>query len=1139
MARGLISRAAIREALGTTLYERGRAYYNQGRVSLLVPTDAEFRTWTATVRGQRAYTVHVYIDGDVLRSTCDCPAFANSGGCKHVVAVLLKVADGHILRPDPATAATSETVPDAAAAAPEAPPADAWPEAAPAAVPASSRPDSTRLTQLLELFRGQAAAPSAASGRSASPPQDLVVEWSCHPVPSFRDVIGISMKVGPQRTYVVRKIREFLGAVADDRPYAFTPRFTYTPGQHRFNEIDGEIVRLLIEAMQEETYYQTLLHSYSTPTILDKDRTLSIPPKMWATLYPLLLQAHTVVETYGLLKPLRAAERPPVVARLEPHPNGHHALQFEGLDNLKVLPHYGVVLAHGTIYPMDRGAFERLLALQRLLRHSPDEAIAIPDEALPAVVSTVLPPLRQAAQVEVDPRIEDRMVEVPLTAKVYLDWRDDALVARVAFVYGELAIHPFADGAADGDVGGETADRILVRDSAKEMQVVQQLEQAQFAVRDGELWLFDEAQIYEFLYHRLPDLQAVAEVYATSRVDGKVRPPARPSARLELDRQTNWLEVSFDMDNLDEDEVRAVLWALVEKRRYHRLRDGSFVSLENQGFAELAKVVSNLGLEPRDLREKKRTATAADSGMSVRLPALRALPLIEGPSDAAPLSAVKLGRNLRQWLDNLRNPDNVEAKIPEGLRTTLRRYQVFGFQWMKTLAQYGFGGILADDMGLGKTVQTIAFLLSDKEERAATLLDKPAAAPSGTADLAGPPSLIVCPASLTYNWLHELETFAPGLRAAVVAGSAEDRERLLAAADAYDVLITSYPLLRRDADAYASRRFRALILDEAQAIKNHGTQTAQATRDIESDFRFALTGTPVENALDDLWSIFHTVFPELLGSHRAFAALSKEQVAKRVRPFILRRLKQDVLTELPEKIETLHTSELTADQKKLYLAYLARLQRETRENLARDGFQKERLRILAGLTRLRQICCHPALCVEGYNGESGKFEQLLELVDESIAGNHRMLIFSQFTSMLQLIRDALAARGIEHFYLDGETPAKERLRLCQEFNAGATPVFLISLKAGGTGLNLTGADTVILYDLWWNPAVEQQATDRAHRLGQKQTVQVVRMVTRGTIEEKMYELQKHKRDLIDMVVQAGSEGLTALTEEDVRELLQI
>ncbi|TGV05609.1 DEAD/DEAH box helicase, partial [Mesorhizobium sp. M00.F.Ca.ET.186.01.1.1] len=357
--------------------------------------------------------------------------------------------------------------------------------------------------------------------------------------------------------------------------------------------------------------------------------------------------------------------------------------------------------------------------------------------------------------------------------------------------------------------------------------------------------------------------------------------------------------------------------------------------------------------------------------------------------------------------------------------------------------------------------------------------------------------------------------FAPELVVRIVDGSRQERNTAREEAEAVDVLITSYPLLRRDCAEYAERTFHTLFLDEAQAFKNHTTQTAQAVKSIQAGQRFALTGTPIENRLEELWSIYDVVFPELFPQRKAFQDLPREVIAKRARPFLLRRLKSEVLQELPEKIETLQATALLPEQQKLYIAYLAKLQQDAVKHLNEQTFDKNRIKILAGLTRLRQLCCHPALFVEGYEGSSAKFEQLLEVLEECLGAGTRVLLFSQFTEMLAIIGRELGDHGIPFFYLDGNTPAAERIELCNRFNDGECDLFLMSLKAGGTGLNLTGADTVILYDLWWNPAVEEQAADRAHRIGQKRVVQVIRLVAQGTVEEKMYELQQKKTHMIE------------------------
>ncbi len=399
--------------------------------------------------------------------------------------------------------------------------------------------------------------------------------------------------------------------------------------------------------------------------------------------------------------------------------------------------------------------------------------------------------------------------------------------------------------------------------------------------------------------------------------------------------------------------------------------------------------------------------------------------------------------------------------------------------------------------------------------------------------------LVVAPASLVYNWKNEFQKFSPGLKVRIIDGNPEERKEIIHSSKEEDVWVTSYPMLRQDIDLYKEILFSVFIMDEAQAVKNPTTKIYKAVQEIRASQRFALSGTPIENSIDELWAIFQVILPGFFPNKSAFKAMEPEKIAKMVRPFILRRVKKDVLKELPDKIETVQVSELTKQQKGLYLGYLEKIRNETKATIQAGGFNKDRIKILAGLTRLRQICNHPGLFVENYTGESGKLEQLMELVETSLENGNRLLIFSQFSSMLQIIGQRLDEKECDYFYLDGQTPGKERVAMADQFNRGEKELFLISLKAGGTGLNLTGADTVILFDLWWNPAVEEQATGRAHRMGQKKVVQVMRLITSGTIEEKIYEMQQRKKELLEKVIQAGEQMFTSLTEEELRELLEI
>lgn len=403
------------------------------------------------------------------------------------------------------------------------------------------------------------------------------------------------------------------------------------------------------------------------------------------------------------------------------------------------------------------------------------------------------------------------------------------------------------------------------------------------------------------------------------------------------------------------------------------------------------------------------------------------------------------------------------------------------------------------------------------------------------------PSLVVAPTSLVYNWEAEIKKFTPHLKTIVLSGGKDDRKKQAEDLEGIDVLIASYAQVRRDIEWLEQFSFRFCILDEAQQIKNAASVGASAVKRLHAQSRFALTGTPMENHPGELWSIFDFVLPGYLMDQNDFMqrhgdGSDSDLLAKKIRPFLMRRLKREVLAELPEKIEHRIVAELTPEQRNVYLATLAQVKKELDETIRNEGMDKAHFRMLAAITRLRQICCHPGMFLEGYEGGSGKMELLMELVGEQVENGHRILIFSQFTSMLGIIRENLNQAGIKSLYLDGNTPPQDRLKLTEQYNKGDAPVFLISLRAGGYGLNLTAADTVIHYDPWWNPAVEDQATDRAHRIGQTRAVHVIRLIAHDTIEEKVSELQMRKKELIDLVVTPGEVLPSALSAKDIRAL---
>ena len=505
--------------------------------------------------------------------------------------------------------------------------------------------------------------------------------------------------------------------------------------------------------------------------------------------------------------------------------------------------------------------------------------------------------------------------------------------------------------------------------------------------------------------------------------------------------------------------------------------------------------------------------------------------------------------------------EDADYEIPKSIKANLRSYQKVGYRWLRTMANYGFGGILADDMGLGKTLQIITLLTQEYDQFIDTKqkvdCDSGVTSTESTVHkemtnqeegIVKSPSLVVCPTSLALNWQSEFKKFAPHIKVLVMMGSIEERKKLFEEIQEYDVVVTSYDLLKRDIENYEGLHFRYCIADEAQYIKNANTLGAKALKLIESEVRFALTGTPIENSLAELWSIFDFIMPGYLFNYSRFKnnfempivknedEESTNRLKKMLAPFIMRRLKKDVLKELPDKTETVIYNTMEETQQKLYTAHLALARQEIHKEVKEKDVGSSRIKMLALLTRLRQLCCHPSLYLQDYEAGSGKLEQCMEIIQDSIASGHKILLFSQFTSMLDIISRRLRLEGIEHLMLTGSTKAEERIEMVSDFNNSDIPIFLISLKAGGTGLNLTGADVVIHYDPWWNLSSQNQATDRAYRIGQKKNVQVFQMITKNSIEEKIKELQDRKIGLTESVLQEGEAFISQMSEEEIADL---
>ncbi len=916
--------------------------------------------------------------------------------------------------------------------------------------------------------------------------KELAVRYALKPQQIGEDELlwAMSLEVDGQ---LIDEPRSFLQAILLGASYHH-----FDPKQHCFSALDDAILQQLLQMVRDERLYGARPND---------EVALIVPTSSWLALAPLIAQAEQVTVHEGGRK-FHHVEivqgTPPLIFDLKEQQEDV-VLTLAGFDQMLIFASYQMLFSNGKLYQLTQQDSERLLELKRMMQKT--SQITIVRTQFEFFMKQIVPNLKKLGQVKLSPKLQRELLQTPLIAHLYLDRLRGRLLAGVEFHYGQVIIQPLED---------QPINAIVQRDEERENALLKVFDESGFTKTDGGFYMQNDELEYNFLMHVLPSLQKQMKVYATTAVRFRVaKNTVFPRIRVKKhSERTNWVEFTFELDGIRDAEIQNVLSALQLKQKFYRLPDGALLSLETREMEEIQRF-----LKAVPIQEDGYVA-------SFDLPITESLKFLELFEDS---EAFEMEASFQELTQHLLHPERLTFEVPETLRPILRDYQRHGFQWMKLLSHYGFGGILADDMGLGKTLQSIAFIVSELDIIRGQKR----------------PVIIVCPSSLTYNWLQECTKFAPELQAIIVDGSATERRQLLSNLDNVDVVITSYPLLRRDIHLYEQQQFHTVFFDEAQAFKNPTTQTARTVRKIQSDHRFALTGTPMENALEELWSIFRVIFPQLLGTLEEFSHLQNKDVARRVRPFLLRRMKEQVLGELPEKLETIETSELLPEQKKLYAAYLAKLRHDTLKHLDKETFRQNKVRILAGITRLRQLCCHPALFVDGYQGDSAKYQQLLSILEEAQASGRRVLIFSQFTQMLKLIAKALNDRNVAYFYLDGTTPSEERVEMCHHFNEGERDIFLISLKAGGTGLNLTGADTVILYDLWWNPAVEEQAADRAHRMGQKKSVQVIKMIARGTIEEKMHELQQKKRHLIADILDPDAVNPSTLTEDDVREILMI
>jgi len=1058
------------------IYKRGIRYYNQGRVFDL-NFDPTSSEIQALVEGSQPYNVHIHLDehGKISDYSCNCLHSHVTNCGCKHIVAVLKEAQRIFSVRGNFVSTNKSSVPLLNMLA-----------------SLSTVSDFTTASQLVRI--------------------EPILYFDNVP---FSKTFSLELKVGTVRTYVVKDMKLFIRSIREKKELTFGKGFSYNPLIHCFRDSEKKLIELLDELYDNDDAIVSSSYSSDNGSFFKGKKVFLPIPYLKKALGVLMNLRYTfnffdtIIENpkiiQGDFKPQFSLDKK----------SGRISFSCNDYD-VFLLTHQGdIILQDDTIFITTTNFSKFFIPVYEAFRQSSNSSLDIAMKDLPRFLSEAFPIIETIGDIKVEESLKESIIKEPLSTKIFLDQDGEGITARVEYHYGNLLINPFSP------IIYENHESLLIlRDFTSERKVQIIFESYSFKVEKDRITLSKDDEIFDFIYNAIPSLLQFTEVfYSESFKSIKLTssPSFKGSVRL---LHGSMLEMEIGFEGIDRDELLSILDSYREKKKFYRLKTGAFLPLDNLQLSTFSKIADRLSLSERDLLSS-----------SVTLPMYRAVYLDSLIREMAPLA---FERNLafKEMVQNIKEPKDMEFTIPESLKSILRDYQKTGFKWLKTLSSYNLGGILADDMGLGKTLEVLAFVLSEK-------------------DRTSKPTLVVAPTSLVYNWRDEALKFSPELKVVVVSGNISERISLLSQSEGADIIVTSYALLRRDIEQYDEFDFEYCFIDEAQHIKNPATLNAKSVKQINARCYFALTGTPVENALTELWSIFDFIMPGYLMSLADFGSQFVLPVIKYedkealkdlsllIKPFVLRRMKRDVLKELPEKIETKISAPLTSEQEKLYQAYLEKARTQVKTEIATNGYSRSQIKILAILTRLRQLCCHPSLFIENYEGSSGKMELLMELLEDSLDSGHRCLIFSQFTGMLKIIAQELEKKEVEFFYLDGSTKSEVRIDLVNSFNKGERSVFLISLKAGGTGLNLTGADTVIHYDPWWNPAVEDQASDRAYRIGQENIVHVIKLISEGTIEDKIFKLQQKKRDLIDMLIQPGETFISKLSEDQLKAILDI
>ncbi len=1084
---------------GLARLSRARAYVMQKRVEIqtIHYEDLNNLSVTSLVDGNYDnYKVHVEIkNGELDTLTCECEDYhTHYGACKHIVATILEI-DGN-----PKYNGEKSKI--------------------------KAKEKYTDFIDLINTFYDE----EMKLIENPLEEKNIVLDTNVRLVPKiifdkYSEEMKIEFKIGTKKQlYKLRDLVEFYDNMLNKAIFKYGAKLKIVHEQETFLEEDRPLLNFILKHAETIKYVNNNSNSiYRYYGKVMNTGSIVLSNTALDEVFEILKNKTVTIEKDYISSQVELIDDVPSINfELEKVNNN----EFKLICNIDTYNTYEIIqgkkytyfFMDDKLYRCSKEYNNSTLKLLDVFKRNFTKEIKFNKEQMPNFFSIVVPKVKKNILLDTLEAEEiDKYMPQRLGVKVFLEFNEkNYIVAKVIFCYGEKEFNPLKENPN------------IPRSVMEEAESLNVFRKTGFMLdkRNTNFVLADDDKIYDFLSNNINEYMQKFEVLATDDFNQKqIKRPKISTLGVKI--ENNLLNINIDNFNFDKKELNDILSKYKLKKKYHRLKNGEFISLEENKDIEFLE----------DLLDGTQISYKELENGNVKLPMYRSL-YLDRLIKQFENKEIQKDTKYREIINNIEDKtDTQNLVIPKSLNKTLRQYQKIGYKWLKTLDVYQFGGILADDMGLGKTIQIISIILSYKENCKENKK----------------PIMVVCPSSLSLNWKTEIEKFASNLDAIVISGNANMRKQQIKSIPQHDVVITSYDLLKRDIDIYNefNYEFRYVIADEAQYMKNSNTQNAKSIKQINAVTKFALTGTPIENSLSELWSIFDFLMPGYLFSYKKFKENFEIPIIKQedsntmqklrmlIEPFVLRRTKKQVLTELPDKTVTVLNNEMNDEQQKIYLSYLAEAKSELSEQIKENGFEKSHIQILSALTRLRQICCHPSLFLDNYDGESSKLNQCIEIIKDGISSGHKILLFSTYTSMFEIIEKELKKEKIEYFKLTGQTKVDKRIELVDEFNKNPDiKIFLISLKAGGTGLNLTGADMVIHYDPWWNLAAENQATDRAYRIGQKNSVQVFKLITKNSIEEKIYELQERKAKLIDNVLDTKTSFISKLSKEEIMKLFE-